>query len=484
MIFDFLQFFRLKKVNIPKILQDFYKIFEKNGFQAYLVGGAVRDICLKKKPSDWDIATNATPQDVMKMFKFVVPTGFEHGTVTVHFNKTEIEVTTFRTESGYSDARHPDKINYAATIEEDLARRDFTMNAIAVNLKNGKIVDPYGGQKDIKKRLIRTVGNAHERFMEDGLRPIRALRFASKLGFAIEEKTYQEISQKDVQNKITSISIERFRDEFEKMMLSKKPSVALKLMEETGIVNLFIPEFSKCRGCIQSDYRAFHKFDVLDHLFYACDGAPENKLNVRLAALFHDIGKPDAKNITMQEVFDSKECCKKNLETITFYNHEKYSAEITQKIMTRLKFSNEMIKNVIHLVKEHMFHYEENWTNAAVRRFIIRVGKENLEDLYDLRFADMYGMWNQKIEIKYSEPVALLLELKERINEELMKQNALSLKDLNVNGKDLMENGIPAGKKLGEILNHLLDCVIEDPSLNSREKLLEIAKNIDKESIF
>lgn len=480
MIFDFLQFFRLKKVNIPKILQDFYKIFEKNGFQAYLVGGAVRDICLKKKPSDWDIATNATPQDVMRMFKFVVPTGFEHGTVTVHFNKTEIEVTTFRTESGYSDARHPDKINYAATIEEDLARRDFTMNAIAVNLKNGKIVDPYGGQKDIKKRLIRTVGNAHERFMEDGLRPIRALRFASKLGFAIEEKTYQEISQKDVQNKITSISIERFRDEFEKMMLSKKPSVALKLMEETGILNLFIPEFSKCRGCIQSDYRAFHKFDVLDHLFYACDGAPENKLNVRLAALFHDIGKPDAKNITMQEVFDSKECCKKNLETITFYNHEKYSAEITQKIMTRLKFSNEMIKTVIHLVKEHMFHYEENWTNAAVRRFIIRVGKENLEDLYDLRFADMYGMWNQKIEIKYSEPVALLLELKERINEELMKQNALSLKDLNVNGKDLMENGIPAGKKLGEILNHLLDCVIEDPSLNSREKLLEIAKNIDK----
>ena len=480
MIFDFLQFFRLKKVNIPKILQDFYKIFEKNGFQAYLVGGAVRDICLKKKPSDWDIATNATPQDVMKMFKFVVPTGFEHGTVTVHFNKTEIEVTTFRTESGYSDARHPDKINYAATIEEDLARRDFTMNAIAVNLKNGKIVDPYGGQKDIKKRLIRTVGNAHERFMEDGLRPIRALRFASKLGFAIEEKTYQEISQKDVQNKITSISIERFRDEFEKMMLSKKPSVALKLMEDTGILNLFIPEFSKCRGCIQSDYRAFHKFDVLDHLFYACDGAPENKLNLRLAALFHDIGKPDAKNITMQEVFDSKECCKKNLETITFYNHEKYSAEITQKIMTRLKFSNEMIKNVIHLVKEHMFHYEENWTNAAVRRFIIRVGKENLEDLYDLRFADMYGMWNQKIEIKYSEPVALLLELKERINEELMKQNALSLKDLNVNGKDLMENGIPAGKKLGEILNHLLDCVIEDPSLNSREKLLEIAKNIDK----
>lgn len=479
--------FKLKRISVPPVLKDFWKIFEKNGFESYLVGGAIRDICLKKKPSDWDVATNASPQDVMKMFKFVIPTGIEHGTVTVHFNKTEIEVTTFRTETGYSDARHPDKINYAATIEEDLARRDFTMNAIAVNLKNGKITDPYGGQKDIKNKLIKTVGNAHERFTEDGLRPIRALRFASQLGFNIEEKTFKEIFGQDVQKKIKSISVERFTDEFKKILLSKKPSVGLKLMEKTGILNLFIPEFTKCRGCIQSDYRDFHKFDVLDHLFYACDGAVQNKLNVRLAALFHDIGKPDAKKIIEEQVLiadNSTEKKNETIKTITFYNHEKISQEITEKIMTRLKFSNEMIKNVCHLVKEHMFHYEENWTDAAVRRFIIRIKPENLEDLYDLRLADMYGMQNQKVEIKYNKSISLLLELKDRISKETEKQNALSLKDLKINGNDLIKNNIPAGKKLGKILNQLLESVIENPNLNDKEKLLEMAKNIDKQTVL
>lgn len=467
----------LKKISLPQILKEFYKVFEQNGFEAYLVGGAVRDICLNKKASDWDVATNATPQNVMKMFKFVVPTGFEHGTVTVHFHKVEIEVTTFRTESGYSDARHPDSINYAATIEEDLARRDFTMNAIAVNLKNGRLTDPYHGQKDIKKKLIRTVGNPLERFMEDGLRPIRALRFASKLGFAIEKKTFDAIFDNEVQKKVLSISIERFRDEFEKILKSKKPSVGLKLMEKTGILQLFIPELSKCRGVTQSDYRGFHKFDVLDHLFYACDGAVQDKLNVRLAALFHDIGKPDAKKIVTQQAFNVKTGKTENVETVTFYNHEKISRDITEKVLTRLKFSNDMIKNVCHLVNEHMFHYETNWTNAAVRRFIIRVKPENLEDLFDLRLSDMYGMWNQKVEIKYSASIGLLLELKERIKSELEKQNALSLKSLKVNGNDLIEQNIAFGKKIGEVLNHLLECVIEDPELNDKEKLLRIARS-------
>lgn len=467
----------LKKISLPQILKEFYKVFEQNGFEAYLVGGAVRDICLNKKASDWDVATNATPQNVMKMFKFVVPTGFEHGTVTVHFHKVEIEVTTFRTESGYSDARHPDSINYAATIEEDLARRDFTMNAIAVNLKNGRLTDPYHGQKDIKKKLIRTVGNPLERFMEDGLRPIRALRFASKLGFAIEKKTFDAIFDNEVQKKVLSISIERFRDEFEKILKSKKPSVGLKLMEKTGILILFIPELSKCRGVTQSDYRGFHKFDVLDHLFYACDGAVQEKLNVRLAALFHDIGKPDAKKIVTQQALNIKTGKTENVETVTFYNHEKISRDITEKVLTRLKFSNDMIKNVCHLVNEHMFHYEKNWTNAAVRRFIIRVKPENLEDLFDLRLSDMYGMWNQKVEIKYSASIGLLLELKERIKSELEKQNALSLKSLKVNGNDLIEQNIAFGKKIGEVLNHLLECVIEDPELNDKEKLLRIARS-------
>ena len=470
--------FSCKKIPLPQKLIKFGKVFTDAGFEAYLVGGAVRDYFMKKDAHDWDVATNATPEQVMKLFKFVVPTGIAHGTVTVHFEKTEIEVTTFRTESDYSDGRHPDKVVYAATIQEDLSRRDFTMNAIAVNLANGKIVDPFEGQKDIKKKLIKTVGNPHERFMEDGLRPIRALRFASKLNFSIEKYTYLEIFKDDIKNKIKSISIERFRDEFEKVLCSPKPSVGLKLMEETGVLSMFIPEFDCCRNCVQSDYRAFHKFDVLDHLFYSCDGAPKEKLNIRLAALFHDIGKPAAKKMVIEEVFDGekRDGSTKQVETVTFYCHESYSEKITREIMIRLKFSNEMINNVCHLVKEHMFHYESSWTDAAVRRFIVRVGKDCIDDLYDVRLSDMYGMWNEPVDIRYSESVKLLIELKDRIAAQLEKQNALSLKDLAVNGKDLMAEGIPAGKQLGLILNHLLDCVLEDPALNNKRDLLNIAK--------
>ena len=453
------------KIKIEAVLKEFYSHFERAGFKAYLVGGAVRDIFLHKKAHDFDVATNATPQDVMKLFKTVIPTGFEHGTVTVHFEGLEIEVTTFRTESGYSDGRHPDSVNYAATIEEDLARRDFTINAIAADLKNGKIVDPFGGRRDIKKKIIRTVGKAHERFMEDGLRPVRCLRFACKLGFSIEKYTYSELFDSEIQKKITSISIERFRDEFEKILTCEKPSVGLKLLEETGIMKLFIPELLEGRGCLQSDQRGFHDFDVLDHLYYACDGAPANKLNVRLAALFHDIGKPASKRIID--------------ENITFYNHEKIGAQITQEIMIRLKFPNAVIDDVCHLIREHMFNYTPDWTVPAVRRFIIRVGHEHLNDLFDLRLADMYGMHNLPIEYKYSAAISLLVELKDRIAAELDKKNALSLKDLAVNGKDLIEAGIPAGKKLGLILNHLLDCVIEDPEMNTKEKLLEVAKNME-----
>ena len=469
-----------KKLKLPPLLIEFGHVFSAAGYKAYLVGGAVRDMLMKVPAHDWDIATNATPQDVISLFKFVVPTGIEHGTVTVHYKGVEIEVTTFRTEAGYSDGRHPDSINYAATIEEDLARRDFTMNAIAASLEDGFIVDPYGGQEDIKKQIIRTVGLPHERFMEDGLRPVRALRFASKLGFSIEKDTYSEIFKTEILQKAASISIERFRDEFEKILASARPSVGLKLLEESGLMKLFLPELLDCRGCIQSDYRAFHKFDVLDHLFYACDGAPASKLNVRLAALFHDIGKPGAKKIICEKVLDGekKDGSTKEIETITFYNHEAVGEKITHRLMTRLKFSNDMIDDVCHLVKEHMFHYEASWSDAAVRRFIMRVSPENLENLYDLRLADMYGMYNEPVDIRYSASVALLLELKERVQAELEKKTALSLKSLAVNGRDLMTIGIPAGKELGRILNELLDCVVEDPAMNSRETLLNTAKSL------
>ncbi|MBS7261297.1 MAG: HD domain-containing protein [Treponema sp.] len=455
-------------VILDPLLKKFGKVFEEKGFQAYLVGGAVRDLILKKPCSDWDVATNATPEQVMSMFKFVVPTGIAHGTVTVHFHKTEIEVTTFRTESEYSDGRHPDKIAYASTIEEDLSRRDFTMNAIAVNLRNGKICDPFGGRKDIRKKVIRTVGIPNERFMEDGLRPIRALRFASQLNFSIEKDTFSEIFKPDVQKKITSISIERFRDEFLKMLKSEKPSVGLKLMEETGILKLFIPEFEICRGCIQGDGRGFHDFDVMDHLIYACDGAPKNNYKVRLAALFHDIGKPSCKRVIENE---------KDGQLFTFYNHDNEGAKITEKILRRLKFSNEEIADVSHLVKNHMFHYESSWSDAAVRRFIVRVGLQYMDDLFDLRVADVFGMHNNQVNLRNSTTSENILELKERIEKITEKQNALSLKDLCVNGKDLMDIGIPSGKKMGVVLNELFEAVLEDPEMNNREKLLKLAES-------
>ena len=456
----------MKHLKIPEPLKKMNDVFRHHGYEAYLVGGAVRDVLRGKQGADWDVATNASPQAVMGMFRKVIPTGIAHGTVTVLFLNHSIEVTTYRTEKDYADSRHPDSVEYINTIEEDLSRRDFTINAIAASLDDGHIVDPFDGQKDIKEKRIQTVGAPLDRFGEDGLRPIRAIRFAAQLNFTLEEKTLEAIPLS--KNKIANISIERFRDEFKKILKSRKPSVALKLMENTGILEMFIPELAQCRGVEQADFRGFHQFDVLDHLFYACDGAPQDNENVRLAALFHDIGKPRAKQIATAENGE---------KIITFYNHEKISRDITEKVLIRLKFSNDMIKNVCHLVNEHMFHYEKNWTNAAVRRFIIRVKPENLEDLFDLRLSDMYGMWNQKVEIKYSASVGLLLELKERIKSELEKQNALSLKSLKVNGNDLIEQNIASGKKIGEVLNHLLECVIEDPELNDKEKLLRIARS-------
>lgn len=458
----------MNKIKIPDELKKMNEIFSQNGFEAYLVGGAVRDMLLGKKADDWDVTTNAKPEEVMKIFRRVIPTGIDHGTVTVHFLGQEIEVTTFRTESDYSDGRHPDKVEYAGHIEEDLSRRDFTMNAIAASLEDGHIVDPYGGVEDLKKGIIRTVGIPHERFMEDGLRPVRALRFASKLQFSIEKDTYSEIFEENVQKKIASISVERFRDELMKMMASPKPSVGLKMMEETGVLKIFMDELSVCRGCIQKDDRGYHIFDVMDHNIYACDGAPKEKPLLRLAAFLHDCGKPASK------VERTVEGHKIN----NFYNHEKYSVEIARSLMTKLKFSNAEIDYVCHLIENHMFHYESSWSDAAVRRFIVRVGLDSFDDLIDLRLADMYGKYNADVRLHNSAGCANLVELSDRVKALAAQSCALSLKDLKVNGKDLIAEGIPAGKKIGKILNELFQTVLDDPEMNDREKLLKLAKNL------
>lgn len=463
----------MNHIKIPDILKKMNEIFVQHGYKAYLVGGAVRDMLMGKEPHDWDVTTDATPEQVMSIFRKVIPTGIAHGTVTVHFMKNEIEVTTFRTESDYSDGRHPDKVEYTGNIEEDLSRRDFTINAIASYLGDGTITDPFHGRDDIKRKVIRTVGNPLERFSEDGLRPVRAVRFSAQLGFEIERETLKAISEPEILKKTSGISLERFRDELLKLMKAEKPSAGLKLMEDSGILDIFIPEFKKCRGCIQGDFRGYHQFDVLDHLFYACDGAPASKQNVRLAALFHDIGKPDVKRVIPTPQGDQ----------FTFYNHEAKSQQITKEILFRLKFSNAEIANICHLVVNHMFNYTQDWTDAAVRRFLAKIQAENLEDLYDLRLADIYGMNNAPVRGQDSRTIALLNELKDRISKETEKNSVLSLKQLAVNGKDLMKNGISAGKDLGFVLNQLLETVLEDPSQNEKEQLIKIALNIYKKRI-
>ncbi len=457
--------FFTNKIKIPEVLKKINKVFKKNGFECYLVGGAVRDFLMKKKPSDWDLTTNAFPNQVMSMFKKVIPTGIAHGTVTVHYMGKQIEVTTFRTESDYTDGRHPDFVKFASNIQDDLSRRDFTMNAIAVSLDTGRLVDPFHGKKDIARKIIKTVGNPKERFLEDGLRPIRAVRFSAQLNFKIEQNTYKTLFDNQIKEKITSISVERFRDELIKLLKARKPSVGLKILEETGILNFFMPELTPCRNCIQNDGRGYHIFDVMDHCFYACDGAPCEKPLLRLAALLHDIGKPDVR----MEHFEN------GIKIVNFYNHEKKSKEKAEILMTRLKFSNAEIKYVCHLIENNMFHYESAWSDSAVRRFIVKIGKDNIDDLIDLRLADMYGKYNKPVRIHDNPACILLNELKDRVEQIEKSSSVLNMKNLAINGNTLIKAGIPSGKELGKILKELFNMVLENPSMNTEEKLTECA---------
>ncbi|MCL2196963.1 MAG: HD domain-containing protein [Treponema sp.] len=447
--------------SIDPVLKEIASIFNNAGKEIYLVGGAVRDMLRGEKIHDWDLATDATPDEVTAIIQSnkgkVIPTGIKHGTVTVLYKKNSAEVTTFRTEADYSDGRRPDKVSYAKTIEEDLSRRDFTMNAIALRLPSGEVVDPFKGAKDIKAELIRCVGDASQRFSEDGLRPLRAVRFAAQLGYIIEQKTLDAIP--DALSVCEKVSGERVRDEFEKIIASSLPSQGLRLMEDTGLMHLFLKELSDCRGVEQ---KGFHQFDVLDHSLLACDFAASKNYSqeVRLAALFHDIGKPPCRGIDEAS------------GVITFYRHDEVSAAMCREIMERLRYPNAVTDKVCHLIKEHMFKYDDDWTDAAVRRFIARAGEENLEDMYSLRRCDTFAFTGK------AGNFASVNTFSKRIDEVLAEGRAFSLKDLAVSGKDLMAIGIPSGKMLGAVLKELLETVLDDPAQNNREKLLEIAKRV------
>jgi putative nucleotidyltransferase with HDIG domain len=444
-------------VVIHPLLQEIAAAFNRAGRQVFLVGGAVRDMFLGTEAQDWDLATDARPEEVASLFRRVIPTGIRHGTVTIRHKGHSIEVTTFRTESAYSDGRRPDHVEYASTIEEDLSRRDLTMNAIALALPGGERVDPFRGYDDIKARRIRCVGDPRERFREDGLRPLRAVRFASQLGFSVDGETLAAIPASLATT--ARVSPERVRDEIDKIAASQRPSIALRLMEISGLLGLVLPELAACRGVEQ---KGFHRFDVLDHSLLACDYAArlEAPQPVRLAALFHDIGKPATRRLDDSGVW-------------TFYRHEKVSADLARNIGLRLRYPNALIKAMVHLIEEHMFHYDAAWTDAAVRRLIIRIGKENLDDMYTLRRADAYATAGL-------ESPGFLAPLVSRIDGVLARDSALSLRDLAVSGTDLMDRGVQRGKALGIILKELLEAVLEDPALNTREKLLEIAAKLNE----
>lgn len=444
-----------KKALLNKTLTSFALIFKKNNYSCYLVGGALRNFYAHMEPSDFDFATDAHPEDVMRIFHHVIPTGIKHGTVTVLFKGEQYEVTTFRIESKYSNARHPDSVRYSTSIYEDLKRRDFTINALALDMNTGELIDPHNGIADIENKIIRAIGNPVTRFTEDGLRIIRACRFTSQLEFSIEETTLS--AMKACRNNILKVSVERIRDELIRILLTEKPSTSLKIMEETGILELILPEFTLCRGVKQ---KGFHQFDVLDHLFYSCDGAEKDNLKVRLAALLHDLGKPESMQAD-------------EIGIPTFYNHEKLSANLCRTILKRLKFSNETIKQTCHLVEHHMFHYTEEWTDSAVRRFIAKVGVEYLDNLFKLRLADQYGMQNKHFDPKQ------LYSFIHRINGLLDEDKSFTIKDLAINGRILMEKfNLKRGPIVGTILQELLESVLDDPTLNTEPQLLTIADKL------
>ncbi|MDR1574532.1 MAG: CCA tRNA nucleotidyltransferase [Treponema sp.] len=450
-------------IRIHPILKEIAALFAARKKEVCLVGGAVRDMIRREAVQDWDIATNALPAEVTAIFRGarppgrVFPTGIKHGTITALYRGRSLEITTYRTEAGYSDGRRPDTVRYAATIEEDLSRRDFTMNAIALRLPGGETVDPFGGEADIRARIIRCVGKAEERFSEDGLRPLRAVRFAAQLGFELEQHTEAAIPA--ALSVSAKVSRERVRGELDKILASPRPSRALSLMEKTGLMELFLPELAACRGVEQ---KGFHRFDVLDHSLLACDYAAGKQYppEVRAAALLHDTGKTVTRKMEPEGVW-------------SFYRHEAESEKIARNILGRLRYPGAFIDAVCLLVKEHMFHYTGEWTDAAVRRFIVRAGEANLENLYRLRMADACAMAGAE------PPPDFLLPLARRVDRVLSESRALSLKDLAVSGKDLMAAGIAPGKTMGIILNELLETVLDDPAQNARERLLEIAGELN-----
>lgn len=436
-------------IYIPEYVNKIIYILESNGYEAYLVGGCVRDNIIGKKPYDYDVATNATPKELETIFRDykIVDIGKKFGTITIVMKEGQVEVTTFRIEDKYIKGRKPMDVKYISNLTEDLKRRDFTVNAIAYNPKVG-FIDPFGGINDLKLRTIRCVGDPNERLKEDYLRILRAVRFATQLGFTIDVQTANACAK--FSSKLKDISKERIRDEFIKILLSDKPSYGIRLMKDLGILQVILPEMIPAIGFDQRN--PHHDLTVFEHTLEVLDNAPK-VLEVRVAALFHDIGKPYTFKLDENGIGH-------------FYGHEKTSVEITKEVLTRLHFSNEVIKNSLVLINEHM-NYSKDLNKKYVKRQLQRIGYDNLNNLIDLQIADKLSKKGDK-DLSY-------FEEKRRILREIVEEPYLR-NHLNVNGDDLKALGIEEGPLLGEILDYLLEVVIENPKKNNKSDLLEIVK--------
>ena len=470
------------KIDIPIYVQKAARILIKEGYSCYLVGGAVRDVVLGKLPHDYDLATNALPEKMLKIFPKSVSTGVKFGTVVALMQDTtgetfDVEITTFRSESDYVDGRWPSSVKFVDEIDKDLGRRDFTFNAMAIDMSKidldanvvshtVEIYDPFNGIEDISNKTVRAVGTPLERFKEDGLRAFKACRMASQLGFTIEPETFKAIKKSTAIASL--VSMERIRDEFMKMLLnSPKPSVGIELMRQTGLLVLFMPELLEGVGVEQKIY---HNDDVYWHLLKSCDIAPDD---IKLAALLHDIAKP-----------------RTDMGNGHFYGHDQLGAQMAVKIMTRMKFPHNDIAKVSSLIQNHMFYYphiedgmtkeqieeinSKQWTDSGVRRFIQRVGEDNIEDLFKLRVADAQS---NPVSSFDSSEIELL---QARISQVRKDDMALKVTDLKVTGEDLMQAGIEKGPKLGIILQELLELVIDDPLLNTKDQLIDRAVKLYK----
>lgn len=457
----------MEKFKIPKEVSQVTEVLHKAGFEAYLVGGCVRDLMLNRDPSDWDITTNANPEEIQDLFEHTYYENI-YGTVGVVNDETEkptlknIEVTPYRLESKYTDARHPDTVEFSKNIKDDLQRRDFTMNAVAYNPDDDEIIDLYKGQEDIKNKIIRTVGDAEKRFQEDALRILRAVRLETQLGFEIEKETKEAlIKSSEILEKIAN---ERIRDEFVKIIMSDNPMKGLISAHDHKILKYIIPELEEGIG---SDQKGSHIYTIWEHNLRALQHSADKNypLHIRLGALLHDIGKPASKR------FDKEK--KEN----TFYGHEVVGAKMTKVIMGRLKFSKEISGTVVKLVRNHLFFSDIDLiTLSAVRRLIVSVGKENVWDLMSVRHCDRIGM-GRPTENPYR-----LRKYKSMI-EEAMK-DPVSVGMLKVDGGSLMKLlDEKPGRKIGYILHALLEEVLDNPKLNTKKYLEAQAKKLNKISI-